>query len=62
MTARDAGNALWGTLMRDRGWSRSTTNYISDKIAGGKEDFESKSMQMWGYDKVYEQMKISSPK
>ncbi len=51
MTARDAGNAMWG------GWvntmypmPKPAMNFISDVVAGGKEDASSAVMQNWGYD------------
>lgn len=53
MTARDAGNALWGGWTRDKyGVSRDNTKAISNFIAGGKEDTPSAIMQMWGYDNL----------
>ena len=51
MTARDAGNAMWG------GWARNMyqcpsflRDFISNYVAGGKEDASSAAMQRWGYD------------
>ena len=53
MTARDAGNALWGGWAREMyKVSRDNTKAISNFIAGGKEDAPSAIMQMWGYDNL----------
>ena len=53
MTARDAGNALWGGWTRYKyGASRDNTKAISNFIAGGKENAPSAIMQMWGYDNL----------
>ena len=58
MTARDVGNTLWGERMKERNWSWTMTNFISDLISekllvifGCQEDYESKKMQDWGYHK-----------
>lgn len=58
MTARDAGNAMWGGWFRNMYVpSRSLMKYVADRVAnrdpknnGRGEDPKSAVMQNWGYD------------
>ncbi len=51
MTARDAGNALWGGYVTFLPYNLMIR--ASDWAAGGSEDYQSSSMQLWGYENAF---------